>query len=84
MRRVLPLLAKATISSLSLAAFGRCQLGARLSQFESGWVALALSLLTVQVVLLAVRWHNISAACCATRRCAPLTATPRSSLRALS
>jgi glycosyltransferase 2 family protein len=69
MRRVLPLLAKATISILllylSLHSVDVRTLGARLSQFESGWVALALSLLTVQVVLLAVRWHNISAACCA-------------------
>jgi hypothetical protein len=30
-----------------------------------GWVVLALFLLTVQVVLLAVRWRNISAACSA-------------------
>jgi uncharacterized protein (TIRG00374 family) len=67
MRRALSLLAKATISILllylSLHSVDVGTLGARLSRFESGWVVLALFLLTVQVVLLAVRWRNISAAC---------------------
>jgi len=40
-------------------------LGARLSRLESGWVVVALFLLTVQVVLLAVRWRDISIACSA-------------------
>jgi uncharacterized protein (TIRG00374 family) len=69
MRRALSLLAKATISILllylSLHSVDVGALGARLSRFESGWVVLALFLLTVQVMLLAVRWRNISAACCA-------------------
>ena len=67
MRRTLSLLAKAAISILllyfSLHSIDLGTLGARLSRFESSWVALALFLLTVQVVLLAVRWRNISAAC---------------------
>jgi glycosyltransferase 2 family protein len=67
MRRTLSLLAKATISILllylSLHSIDLGTLGARLSRLESGWIVLALSLLTVQVVLLAVRWRNISPAC---------------------
>jgi len=67
MRRTLLLLAKATISILllylSLHSIDLGTLGARLSRLESGWIVLALLLLTVQVVLLAVRWRNISAAC---------------------
>ena len=67
MRRTLSLLAKATISILllylSLHSIDLGALAARLSWFELGWIVLALSLLTVQVVLLAVRWRNISAAC---------------------
>jgi glycosyltransferase 2 family protein len=67
MRRTLSLLAKAAISILllylSLHSIDLGALGARLSRLESGWVALALFLLTVQVVLLAVRWRNIGAAC---------------------
>jgi hypothetical protein len=73
MRRTLSLLAKATISILllylSLQSIDVGTLGARLSEFESGWVALALFLLTVQAVLLAVRWRNISAACGANLPC---------------
>jgi glycosyltransferase 2 family protein len=67
MRRTLSLLAKATISILllylSLHSIDLGTLGARLSRLESGWIVLALFLLTVQVVLLAVRWRNIGAAC---------------------
>jgi glycosyltransferase 2 family protein len=67
MRRTLSLLAKATISILllylSLHSIDLGTLGARLSRLEAGWIVLALFLLTVQVVLLAVRWRNISAAC---------------------
>jgi hypothetical protein len=66
MRRTLSLLAKATISILllylSLHSIDLGTLGARLSRLESGWIVLALFLLTVQVVLLAVRWRDISAA----------------------
>jgi glycosyltransferase 2 family protein len=69
MRRALVTLAKATISILllylSLHSVDVGALGARLSRLESGWIALALFLLTFQVVLLAVRWRNISAACSA-------------------
>jgi glycosyltransferase 2 family protein len=76
MRRVLPLLAKATISILllylSLHSIDLGALGARLSRLEPSWVVLALFLLTVQVVLLAVRWRDISAACGATL---PFTST---------
>src|SRR6516165_595890 len=67
MRRALSLLAKATISILllylSLHSVDVGALGARLSRLESGWVVVALFLLTVQVMLLAVRWRNISTAC---------------------
>ena len=67
MRRTLSLLAKAAISILllyfSLHSIDLGTLAARLSRLESGWFALALFLLTVQVVLLAMRWRNISAAC---------------------
>ena len=67
MRHALLLLTKVTISILLLYLSLRWvdvgALGARLSQFESGWIVLALFLLTVQVVLLAVRWRNIGAAC---------------------
>src|SRR5215471_21585417 len=67
MRRTLSLLAKAAISILllyfSLHSIDLGALGARLSRLESGWVVLALFLMTVQVVLLAVRWRDISAAC---------------------
>jgi glycosyltransferase 2 family protein len=76
MRRVLPLLAKATISILllylSLHSIDLGALGARLSRLEPSWLVLALFLLTVQVVLLAVRWRDISAACGATL---PFTST---------
>jgi len=69
MRRTLVMLAKATISILllyfSLHSVDVGALGARLSRLESGWTFLALFLLTFQVVLLAVRWRNISAACSA-------------------
>jgi uncharacterized membrane protein YbhN (UPF0104 family) len=67
MRRMLSLLAKAAISILllyfSLHSIDLGALGARLSRLESGWIVLALFLLIVQVVLLAVRWRDISAAC---------------------
>jgi uncharacterized protein (TIRG00374 family) len=67
MRRTLSLLAKAAVSILllyfSLHSIDLGALGARLTRLESGWVVLALFLLTVQVVLLAVRWRNISGAC---------------------
>ena len=67
MRHALLLLAKAAISILllylSLHWVDVGALGPRLSWFELGWVVLAVFLLTVQVVLLAVRWHNIGAAC---------------------
>jgi uncharacterized membrane protein YbhN (UPF0104 family) len=69
MRRALVTLAKATISILllyfSLHSVDVGALGARLSRLESGWIVLALFLLAFQVVLLAVRWRNISAACSA-------------------
>jgi hypothetical protein len=69
MRRALSLLAKTTISILllylSLHSVDVGALGTRLSRLEPGWVVLALFLLTLQVMLLAVRWRNISAACCA-------------------
>jgi glycosyltransferase 2 family protein len=67
MRRALLFLAKATISVLllylSLHWVDVGALGERLSRFESGWIALTLFLLTVQVMLLAVRWSNIATAC---------------------
>jgi len=67
MRRTLSFLAKAAISILllyfSLHSIDLRALGTRLSRLESGWVVLALFLMTVQVVLLAVRWRDISAAC---------------------
>jgi Lysylphosphatidylglycerol synthase TM region len=70
MRRTLSLLAKTAISILllyfSLHSIDLGALGARLSRLEPSWVVLALFLLTVQVVLLAVRWRDISAACDAT------------------
>jgi uncharacterized protein (TIRG00374 family) len=69
MRRPLIILAKATISVLllylSLHSVDVGTLAARLGRLEPGWVVLALFLMTVQVVLLAVRWRNISAACSA-------------------
>jgi glycosyltransferase 2 family protein len=68
MRRALVTLAKATISILllylSLHSVDVRMLGARLSR-RSGWVVVSLLLLTVQVVLLAVRWRDISVACSA-------------------
>jgi uncharacterized protein (TIRG00374 family) len=67
MRRTLSLLAKAAISILllyfSLHSIDLGALGARLSRVELVWVVLALFLLMIQVVLLAVRWRDISAAC---------------------
>jgi uncharacterized protein (TIRG00374 family) len=69
MRRPLLMLAKATISILllyfSLHSVDVGALGARLSRLESGWIFLALLVLTFQVMLLAVRWRSISAACSA-------------------
>ena len=63
MRRVLLLSAKATTSILllylSLRWVNVGALGERLSQFELGWIALAVFLLTAQVVLLAARWGEI-------------------------
>ena len=67
MRRVLLLLAKATTSILllylSLRWVNVGALGERLSQFELGWIALAVFLLTAQVVLLAARWREIATVC---------------------
>jgi uncharacterized protein (TIRG00374 family) len=67
--RPLVMLAKATISILllylSLHSVDVGALGAQLSRLESVWVVLALFLLTVQIVLLAVRWRKISTACSA-------------------
>jgi uncharacterized protein (TIRG00374 family) len=63
------MLAKAAISVLllylSLHSVDVATLGARVRGLESGRVVLALFLLTVQVLLLAVRWRKISAACSA-------------------
>jgi glycosyltransferase 2 family protein len=67
MRRALLLLAKATTSILllylSLHWVNVGALGERLSRFESGWVALALFLLTAQVALVAARWREIATVC---------------------
>jgi hypothetical protein len=67
MRHTLSLLAKAAISILllyfSLHSIDLGALGARLNRLDSGWVVLALFLLMVQVVLLTVRWRDISTAC---------------------
>jgi uncharacterized protein (TIRG00374 family) len=67
MRRTLLLLAKATTSILllylSLRWVDVSALAERLSRLESGWIVLALFLLTVQVALLAARWRTIAAAC---------------------
>jgi uncharacterized protein (TIRG00374 family) len=67
MRRVLLLLTKVTISVLllylSLQRVDVSTLGERLGRLDSGWVALAFFLLTVQVALAAQRWRNIVAAC---------------------
>ena len=67
MRRALLLLAKATTSILllylSLHWVNVGALGERLSWFEWGWVALALFLLTAQVVLVAARWREIATVC---------------------
>ncbi|MGB8307410.1 MAG: lysylphosphatidylglycerol synthase domain-containing protein, partial [Pseudolabrys sp.] len=67
MRRVLLLLAKATTSILllylSLRWVNVGALGERLSRFELGWIALAVFLLTAQVVLLAARWREIATVC---------------------
>ena len=67
MRRVLLLLAKATTSILllylSLRWVNVGALGERLSRFEFGWIALAVFLLTAQVVLLAARWGEIATVC---------------------
>ena len=67
MRRALLLLAKATTSILllylSLHWVNVGALGERLSRFELGWVALALFLLTAQVVLVAARWREIATVC---------------------
>jgi uncharacterized protein (TIRG00374 family) len=66
-QRALRFLAKATISILllylSLHRVDVAALGARVSRLEPDWIVLALFLLTVQVVLLAVRWRTIGAAC---------------------
>jgi hypothetical protein len=67
MRRALLLLAKAATSILLLYVSLRWSnvsaVADRLSRFEPGWIALALGLLTAQIVLLAVRWKTIAVAC---------------------
>ena len=39
------------------------RLPADLSRLEPGWMALALGLLTTQIVFLAIRWKTIAVAC---------------------
>ncbi|MFZ0067468.1 MAG: lysylphosphatidylglycerol synthase transmembrane domain-containing protein [Pseudolabrys sp.] len=67
MRRALLLSAKAAISILllyfSLRWGNVSTIPGRLSRLEPGWVALALGLLTTQIVFLAIRWKTIAVAC---------------------
>lgn len=67
MRRPLLLLLKAAISVLllymSLRSVDLTAVGARLARLESGWIALALVLLAIQVAVVAVRWRAIAAVC---------------------
>jgi len=67
MRRALLLLAKGSTSILLLYLSLRWVDGSvlveRLSRVESGWIALALFLMVVQVALLAARWQTIAVAC---------------------
>ncbi len=67
MRRTLLFLAKAAVSILllyfSLRWVNVSALTERLGRLESGWIALALLLLMIQVALLAARWREIAAAC---------------------
>src|SRR4029078_13636173 len=67
MRRALLLSAKAAISILllyfSLRWGNVSALAGRLSRLEPGWMALALGLLTTQIVFLAIRWKTIAVAC---------------------
>ncbi|MGB7009308.1 MAG: lysylphosphatidylglycerol synthase transmembrane domain-containing protein [Pseudolabrys sp.] len=67
MRRALLLSAKAAISILllyfSLRWGNVSAIAGRLSRLEPGWMALALGLLTTQIVFLAIRWKTIAVAC---------------------
>jgi len=67
MRRTLLLMAKAATSIfllyLSLRWVNVSALTERLSRLEPSWIALALLLLLAQVVVLALRWRKIAAAC---------------------
>ena len=67
MRRTLLFLAKAATSVLllyfSLRWVNVGALTERLGRLESGWIALALLLLMIQVALLAARWREIAVAC---------------------
>jgi uncharacterized protein (TIRG00374 family) len=67
MRRALLLSAKAAISILllyfSLRWSNVSAIAGRLSRLEPGWIALALGLLTAQIVFLAIRWKTIAVAC---------------------
>ena len=67
MRRTLLFLTKAATSILllyfSLRWVNVGALTERLGRLESGWIALALLLLMIQVALLAARWREIAAAC---------------------
>jgi glycosyltransferase 2 family protein len=67
MRRTLLFLAKVATSILllyfSLRWVNVGALTERLGRLESGWIALALLLLMIQVALLAARWREIAAAC---------------------
>ncbi|HET7378349.1 MAG TPA: lysylphosphatidylglycerol synthase transmembrane domain-containing protein, partial [Anaerolineae bacterium] len=67
MRRTPLFLAKAATSILllyfSLRWVNVGALAERLARLESGWIALALLLLMIQVALLAARWQEIAAAC---------------------
>jgi len=67
MRRIFLLVAKAATSilllDLSLRWVNVSALTERLSRLEPSWIALALFVMMVQVLVLAVRWREIAAAC---------------------
>jgi uncharacterized protein (TIRG00374 family) len=67
MRRALLLFGKAALSVLLLYLSLRwgnvSAIGARLSRFEPAWLALALGLLTTQIMFLSFRWSTIAVAC---------------------
>jgi glycosyltransferase 2 family protein len=67
MRRLSLLLFKAAVSALllylSLRSVDLAVVGASLSRFHPGWIALSLLALTLQVGLMAVRWSEIAAVC---------------------